>query len=148
MKEATQFYGNRILKDFREKCAIFTSLHFYNSCYLDRDPTHVEWVRAYTAIFDDLKKYVMEYHTTGLYWNAKVRDPSTFPINLWANELHRRVYPSPSIRLRRLLPRLVAPPRLHLRHHLSHRHRVLLLLLPPPAVASRRCLRNSIADQR
>lgn len=25
MKEATQFYGNRILKDFREKCAIFTS---------------------------------------------------------------------------------------------------------------------------
>ncbi|KAN0127539.1 Adenylate cyclase associated (CAP) N terminal domain containing protein [Lactarius tabidus] len=54
MKEATQFYGNRILKDFREK-----------------DPTHVEWVRAYTAIFDDLKKYVMEYHTTGLYWNPK-----------------------------------------------------------------------------
>lgn len=54
MKEATQFYGNRILKDFREK-----------------DPTHVEWVKAYTAIFDDLKKYVMEYHTTGLYWNTK-----------------------------------------------------------------------------
>ncbi|KAH9056661.1 adenylate cyclase associated N terminal-domain-containing protein [Lactarius vividus] len=54
MKEATQFYGNRIIKDYKEK-----------------DKAHVEWVRAYTAIFDDLKKYVMEYHTTGLVWNAK-----------------------------------------------------------------------------
>ncbi|KAI9446820.1 adenylate cyclase associated N terminal-domain-containing protein [Lactarius indigo] len=58
MKEATQFYGNRIIKDYKEK-----------------DKAHVEWVRAYTAIFDDLKKYVMEYHTTGLVWNAKARTP-------------------------------------------------------------------------
>lgn len=54
MKEATQFYGNRIIKDFKEK-----------------DKTHVEWVRAYTAILDDLRKYVMDHHTTGLVWNAK-----------------------------------------------------------------------------
>ncbi|KAH9038989.1 adenylate cyclase associated N terminal-domain-containing protein [Lactarius pseudohatsudake] len=54
MKEVTQFYGNRIIKEYKEK-----------------DKAHVEWVRAYTAIFDDLKKYVMEYHTTGLVWNAK-----------------------------------------------------------------------------
>ena len=25
------------------------------------------------AIFDDMKKYVMEHHTTGLVWNAKAR---------------------------------------------------------------------------
>ncbi|KAF8267843.1 adenylate cyclase associated N terminal-domain-containing protein [Lactarius quietus] len=54
MKDATQFYGNRIIKDFKEK-----------------DQTHVEWVNAYTAIFDGLKNYVMEYHTTGLVWNVK-----------------------------------------------------------------------------
>lgn len=38
-----------------------------------RDAKHVEWVRAYTAILDEMRKYVMEYHTTGLVWNAKVR---------------------------------------------------------------------------
>ncbi|KAF8497163.1 adenylate cyclase associated N terminal-domain-containing protein [Russula emetica] len=54
IKDATQFYGNRIIKEFKEK-----------------DKTHVEWVRAFTAIFDDMKQYVMEYHTTGLVWNAK-----------------------------------------------------------------------------
>lgn len=82
MKEATQFYGNRIIKDFKEKCASLTSENFYNSCYLDRDKTHVEWVRAYTAIFDDLGKYVMQYYTTGLVWNAKVRNTCQFPKNL------------------------------------------------------------------
>ncbi|KAI0253872.1 cyclase-associated protein [Lactifluus subvellereus] len=54
IKEATQFYGNRIIKEFKEK-----------------DKAHVEWVKAFTAIFDDVKKYVMEYHSTGLVWNAK-----------------------------------------------------------------------------
>lgn len=54
IKDATQFYGNRIIKEFKEK-----------------DKTHVEWVRAFTAIFDDMKQYVMEHHTTGLVWNAK-----------------------------------------------------------------------------
>jgi len=41
------------------------------SPFLGRDKTHVEWVRAFTAIFDDMRKYVMEHHTTGLVWNAK-----------------------------------------------------------------------------
>ncbi|KAI0317868.1 adenylate cyclase associated N terminal-domain-containing protein, partial [Amylostereum chailletii] len=54
VKESSQFYGNRIIKEFKEK-----------------DAKHVEWVRAYIAIFDEMKKYVMEYHTTGLVWNAK-----------------------------------------------------------------------------
>ncbi|KAI0274390.1 adenylate cyclase associated N terminal-domain-containing protein [Russula aff. rugulosa BPL654] len=54
IKDATQFYGNRIIKEFKEK-----------------DKRHVEWVRAFTAIFDDMKQYVMEHHTTGLVWNAK-----------------------------------------------------------------------------
>ncbi|KAF8479017.1 adenylate cyclase associated N terminal-domain-containing protein [Russula ochroleuca] len=54
IKDATQFYGNRIITEFKEK-----------------DKTHVEWAKAFAAIFDDMKKYVMEHHTTGLVWNAK-----------------------------------------------------------------------------
>jgi len=54
IKDATQFYGNRIIKEFKEK-----------------DKTHVEWVRAFTTIFEDMGKYVKEHHTTGLVWNAK-----------------------------------------------------------------------------
>ncbi|KAH9967952.1 cyclase-associated protein [Russula dissimulans] len=54
IKDATQFYGNRIIKEFKEK-----------------DKTHIDWVRAFTAIFDDMSKYVMQHHTTGLVWNAK-----------------------------------------------------------------------------
>jgi adenylyl cyclase-associated protein len=46
-----------------------------------RDKAHVEWVKAFTAIFDEMKKYVMEYHTTGLVWNAKARKIETFLSN-------------------------------------------------------------------
>ena len=147
MKEATQFYGNRIMKDFKEKCVSFISKHFYNSCHPDRDQSHVEWVRAYTSIFDDLKKYVMEYHTTGLVWNAKARNTCTFPNNLWADEPYHRVYLSLSIKPQSLQVRLVAPRRR--RHHLDHHpHRLLFLLPPPLVVASRRCLPSSIAEMR
>ena len=38
-----------------------------------RDPKHVEWVRGYIALLEELRKYVMEYHTTGLVWNPNVR---------------------------------------------------------------------------
>ncbi|CAR21598.1 adenylate cyclase-binding protein [Lachancea thermotolerans CBS 6340] len=51
-KDAAQFWTNRILKDFKEL-----------------DPSSVEWVKGFLAIFDDLKSYVKEYHTTGPSWN-------------------------------------------------------------------------------
>ncbi|KAI0691175.1 cyclase-associated protein [Cytidiella melzeri] len=54
IKEATEFYGNRIIKEFKEK-----------------EPKHVEWVRGWYGLLDELRKYVMEFHTTGLTWNAK-----------------------------------------------------------------------------
>lgn len=47
-KEAAQFWTNRILKEFRES-----------------DPNSVEWVKLYLSGFDDLKKYIKEYQTTG-----------------------------------------------------------------------------------
>ncbi|KAI0668519.1 adenylate cyclase associated N terminal-domain-containing protein [Trametes maxima] len=54
IKDSTQFYGNRIIKEFKEK-----------------EPKHVQWVRAYIAIQEEQHKYIMEYHTTGLEWNFK-----------------------------------------------------------------------------
>ncbi|OBZ75884.1 Adenylyl cyclase-associated protein [Grifola frondosa] len=54
IKDATLFYGNRVIKEFKEK-----------------DPKHAEWVKGYISLLEELKKYVMEYHTTGLVWNPK-----------------------------------------------------------------------------
>lgn len=53
IKESTAYYANRILKDFKEK-----------------DPRHAEWVRAFNGVLDGMKRYVVEFHTTGLVWNA------------------------------------------------------------------------------
>ncbi|PCH38464.1 hypothetical protein WOLCODRAFT_136295 [Wolfiporia cocos MD-104 SS10] len=52
VKDSTLFYGNRVIKEFK-----------------DKDAKHVEWVRAYTALLEKLRKYILEYHTTGLVWN-------------------------------------------------------------------------------
>lgn len=41
-----------------------------------RDPKQVEWARSFIALLEDLRKYVMQYHTTGLSWNPKVCTPS------------------------------------------------------------------------
>ncbi|XP_076610124.1 adenylyl cyclase-associated protein 1 [Chaetodon auriga] len=52
MLDAAMFYTNRVLKDFKEK-----------------DKTHVEWVKAYVSIWNDLQGYIKKYHTVGLSWN-------------------------------------------------------------------------------
>ncbi|TCD65631.1 hypothetical protein EIP91_002436 [Steccherinum ochraceum] len=54
IKESTEFYTNKIIKEFKEK-----------------DKKHVEWARAYLAILDEMKQYVTDFHTTGLVWNSK-----------------------------------------------------------------------------
>ncbi|KZT11643.1 cyclase-associated protein [Laetiporus sulphureus 93-53] len=54
VKDSTMFYANRVLKEFREK-----------------DPKHVEWVNTYASLLEDLRKYIMDYHTTGLAWNSR-----------------------------------------------------------------------------
>ncbi|PVF97789.1 hypothetical protein CPB86DRAFT_854521 [Serendipita vermifera] len=53
-KESAEFYGNRVIKDYK-----------------DRDKKHVDWVRSYIGLLDELGKYVTEYHKLGLVWNAK-----------------------------------------------------------------------------
>ena len=38
-----------------------------------RDPKHVNWAKAVTAVYNDLQAYVKQYHTTGLKWGNQVR---------------------------------------------------------------------------
>ncbi|KAJ8078711.1 suppressor of rasval19 [Marasmius tenuissimus] len=54
VKDQMLYYGNRVIKDFK-----------------DKDPKHSEWVRSFTAVLEELRKHVLEYHTTGLSWNPK-----------------------------------------------------------------------------
>lgn len=53
-KDTAQFWANRILKEYKEK-----------------DPKHATWVKEFLKIFEGLKSYVKEYHTTGAAWNPK-----------------------------------------------------------------------------
>ncbi|CAE6465222.1 unnamed protein product [Rhizoctonia solani] len=61
MRDSATFYVNRVLKDFK-----------------DKDQKHIDWARGFLALLDELKKYVMEYHTTGLAWNPKGGDAAQF----------------------------------------------------------------------
>ncbi|KAG2730807.1 hypothetical protein G9P44_005956 [Scheffersomyces stipitis] len=51
-KDSAKFWSDRVLKEFKEK-----------------DQKHVQWVQSFLAIFDDLKTYIKEFHTTGPAWN-------------------------------------------------------------------------------
>ncbi|KAI5124486.1 hypothetical protein M0805_003013 [Coniferiporia weirii] len=54
MKESAEFYGNKIIKEHK-----------------DKDAKQVEWVRAWISVLEEQRKYVMEFHMTGLVWNPK-----------------------------------------------------------------------------
>lgn len=44
------------------------------SClYLCSDKSQVEWVKAFIGALEELRKYIMQFHTTALTWNSKVR---------------------------------------------------------------------------
>ncbi|KAF4628488.1 hypothetical protein G7Y89_g9660 [Cudoniella acicularis] len=49
-----QFYGNRVLKEYKEK-----------------EPKYVEWVQSYYQIFRDLMEYVKNTYSQGIPWNPK-----------------------------------------------------------------------------
>ncbi|KAL5594177.1 hypothetical protein BROUX41_001222 [Berkeleyomyces rouxiae] len=50
----SQFFGNRVLKEFREK-----------------DPQQVEWVNSFYQVFRDLIEYTKEHFPHGIMWNPK-----------------------------------------------------------------------------
>jgi adenylyl cyclase-associated protein len=52
--DSSLFYGNRVIKDFK-----------------DKEPMHVEWMRAYTNSIKDLQEYVKTYHPSGIVFNPE-----------------------------------------------------------------------------
>ncbi|PTD12133.1 Adenylyl cyclase-associated protein [Fusarium culmorum] len=51
---AAQFFGNRVLKEYKEK-----------------DPKQIEWVQSFYQVFRDLSDYVKQYFSTGIPWNPQ-----------------------------------------------------------------------------
>lgn len=66
-KDAAQFWTNRILKQFKES-----------------DPNSATWVKDFLGIFDKVKDYVKQYHTTGVAWK---KDGSEFGPNAMKNSV-------------------------------------------------------------
>ncbi|GAA5830249.1 hypothetical protein JCM11251_001283 [Rhodosporidiobolus azoricus] len=60
-KDSAMFWVNRVIKEHKET-----------------NPKQVEWARSFVALLEDLRKYIMEYHTTGLTWNPKGADAATY----------------------------------------------------------------------
>lgn len=101
-----------------------------------RNPKQIEWARSFVNLLEELRKYVMQYHTTGLAWNAKV-----------SSRQHSDLRPPPLTSLvlrartqRRSRPEVPHPHLLEARHHprrLPPRPALPLrrLRLPPPLPA-------------
>lgn len=51
---AAQYYGNRVIKDNKEK-----------------NPQRVEWIQSFYHIFKDLSEYIKQYFPSGITWNAQ-----------------------------------------------------------------------------
>ncbi|XP_044149352.1 adenylyl cyclase-associated protein 2 [Bufo gargarizans] len=67
MADAAAFYTNRVLKDYKNS-----------------DVRHVDWVKSYLSIWNDLQAYIKEHHTTGTSWSsmlseAKPKDATSAP---------------------------------------------------------------------
>ena len=60
MRDACQFYGNRVLKEYK-----------------DKEKSHVDWVQSYVTLLNDLHAYVKKFHLTGLVWNSKAEAEAT-----------------------------------------------------------------------
>ncbi|EIW73160.1 hypothetical protein TREMEDRAFT_42219 [Tremella mesenterica DSM 1558] len=54
MKSAAQFWGDRVIKQFKET-----------------NPDAVAWSKSFSDLLDQLQKYVKQWHTTGVAWNPK-----------------------------------------------------------------------------
>ncbi|KAJ3332783.1 hypothetical protein HDU76_013110 [Blyttiomyces sp. JEL0837] len=61
MKDSAQFYSNRVIKEYKEK-----------------DKSHVDLMNAFVAVLTELGVYVKKFHTTGLSWNPRGGDASSF----------------------------------------------------------------------
>lgn len=64
MRGGSEFYSNRLLKDFKGK-----------------DQTQVDWVAAFNTFLKELQNFVKKYHTTGVTWNPKGGDASSASVS-------------------------------------------------------------------
>ncbi|KAJ3061477.1 F-actin-capping protein subunit alpha [Podochytrium sp. JEL0797] len=69
MKDAAQFYSNRIIKEFKDKLSIHELSNLEK-----KDKTHVEFAQAFGSLLTELQAYVKKWHTTGVAWNPKGGD--------------------------------------------------------------------------
>lgn len=69
MREAAEFWVNRVIKEYKDSCVGTTGV----SSSARSDKKQVEWARSWSALLEELRKYVFAHHATGLGWNAKVR---------------------------------------------------------------------------
>uniref|UniRef100_A0A2I9LNN7 Adenylate cyclase-associated protein n=1 Tax=Centruroides hentzi TaxID=88313 RepID=A0A2I9LNN7_9SCOR len=60
MADASQFYTNRVLMDYK-----------------DKDKTHVDWARAWLQVLNELQAYIKKFYTTGLTWNPNGCDANS-----------------------------------------------------------------------
>eukprot|EP01125_Pyxidicula_operculata_P019322 TRINITY_DN6_c0_g1_i1.p1 TRINITY_DN6_c0_g1~~TRINITY_DN6_c0_g1_i1.p1 ORF type:complete len:723 (-),score=287.52 TRINITY_DN6_c0_g1_i1:100-2268(-) len=60
---AAQFWTNKILKDFKGK-----------------DEKHVEWVNSFVGFLQELPKYILKFHTTGVAWNSGGSKPAVVAV--------------------------------------------------------------------
>lgn len=61
MRGGSEFYSNRLLKEFKGK-----------------DQNQVDFVTHYNNFLKELQVYIKKYHTTGLAWNPKGGDAASF----------------------------------------------------------------------
>ncbi|PIO72110.1 CAP protein [Teladorsagia circumcincta] len=61
MLEASMFYVNRVLKEFK-----------------DGDQKNIEWARSWKNLLETMHTFVRQTHTTGLEWNSAPSDLGTF----------------------------------------------------------------------
>jgi adenylyl cyclase-associated protein len=65
MRDASQFYGNRVVKEYKDRF-----LHLKSHVNDSGDTTHKEWQTSFTEILNELQKYVRKHFPQGIKWNA------------------------------------------------------------------------------
>jgi len=64
MRGGSEFYSNRILKDYKGK-----------------EQVHVDWVTSINGFLKELQNFIKQYNTTGLTWNPKGGDASSATVS-------------------------------------------------------------------
>ncbi|CAH7689484.1 adenylate cyclase associated N terminal-domain-containing protein [Phakopsora pachyrhizi] len=77
-KDSAQFWVNRVIKDHK-----------------DSEPKLIEWLKGFVFVLEDLRKYIMQYHTTCLVWNPKGEEAAGFAKRCFGSDPKAASAPSP-----------------------------------------------------